>query len=713
MAANSSSSSSFSRKRSLLGLAPPPTTTTMTVMGTSEPPPPAPPLLSSSSSPKRPRRAGDDHRVSTTQHIETTLLRAEVDHERSLRALDAKRFASTQQRLERHIQFAVEEATEAKTMMEEIRQQSENYVDQWRQKYQVLQESYHDLQYRLDCEGAESILSAPKEDERVQQLKEQLQHREQETTGLHQTIQDLQQELALVLSRTLVVTPSSPSDTTTNPVLLASPAPPQVLKELNATRLHLQETERENRQLQRSYDKLQTLNAELRRKQLEQSNDSTRVTHLQQQLDERDQALALAQAQVASWTEFGTALSHLLQAGAGTPTTTTTMTKKNPRVVGTHPPPPAGVPPELSVVQRYLQDATQEAREQHVQNQALESQLESADDKLQALQRTIRELEQSNNTLTSQLKDVQKQLQLSEGQVQVLQGQESVWKREVDALRSIVQTFDDLPLPGKTAAPEEASMAKWRMVQASADAAHDELKVLRQAKTALQSELDAALKAKSELQTKHQTVLDKFGKLREAVYAERTKAEKAEARAVQAEELAGKGSFNPETTRVVHMQTTPLTEALKQEVTVLRRQVEALSKTKKVLGGGTTTTTPGADVDPNKLHQRLKESFKEQIGRFREGVYLLTGYRIDMIPDGDRPTFKVRSMFAEQQDDHLLFQWPTTTPVESLDLLDTEWAKTLIMTTSSSSYEYVKRFGSLPAFLASTQLNLFEKQTMM
>ena len=706
MAANSSSSS-FSRKRSLLGLAPPPTMTTMTVMGTSEPPLPTPPLLSSQ---KRPRRGGEDedHRVSTTQDIETTLLRAEVEHERSLRALDAKRFASTQQRLERHIQFAVEEATEAKTMMEEIRQQSEDYIDQWRQKYQVLQESYHDLQYRLDCEGAESVLSAPKEDDRVQQLKEQLQLREQETTGLHQTIQDLQQELALVLSRTLVVPPSSPSDTITNPVLLASPAPPQVLKELNATRLYLQETERENRQLQRSYDKIQALNTELRRKQLEQSNASTRVTHLQQQLDERDQALALAQAQVASWTEFGTALSHLLQAGAVTPTTTTTMTKKNPRV-GTHPPPPAGVPPELSVVQRYLQDATQEAREQHVQNQALESQLESADDKLQALQRTIRELEQSNNTLTSQLKDVQKHFQLSEGQVQVLQGQESVWKREVDALRSIVQTFDDLPLPGKTAAPEEASMAKWRMVQASADAAHDELKVLRQAKAALQSELDAALKAKSELQTKHQTVLDKFGKLREAVYAERTKAEKAEARAVQAEELAGKGSFNPETTRVVHMQTTPLTEALKQEVTVLRRQVEALSKTKKAVGG-VTTPTPGADVDPNKLHQRLKESFKEQIGRFREGVYLLTGYRIDMIPDGERPTFKVRSMFAEQQEDHLLFQWPTTTPVESLDLLDTEWAKTLMTT---SSYEYVKRFGSLPAFLASTQLNLFEKQTMM
>ena len=639
-------------------------------------------------------------------------LQAELDYERSLRALDHKQWASTQQRLERQIQFAVEEATEAKTMMEELRQQSEDYAEQLKHKYQVLQDTYHDLQYRVDCEAAESIVSAaPKEaDERVEQLKRQVELREQENNALQQTMEDLQQELAKVLQRKSVVTPE------TNPVLLASPAPPQVMKELNAARLQLQETERETRQLQRCNDKLQALNKELRLQNLEQSNASLRVSQLEQQLDERDQALALAHAQLDSWDDFGTNLSQWLQDGA-------TTQKKNPRTLptATMTTTMTGrvVPPELSVVQRYLHDATQEAREQHGRNQALESQLESADDKLQALQRTIRELEQTNTGLTSRLKDVQKQLQLSETQVQVLQGQESVWKREIEALRSIVQTFDDLPLPGKTEA-SEASEATLKMVQASVDAAQDELKILREAKAGLQSELDAAIKAKSELHTKHTTVLEKFGKLREAVYAERTKAEKAEARAVQAEELAGKGSFNPETTRVVHMQTTPLTEALKQEVNVLRRQVEALSKTKKGLGVMTTTTpitkttstmTPaGADVDPNKLHQRLKESFKEQIGRFREGVYLLTGYRIDMIPDGERPTFKVRSMFAEQQEDHLLFQWPTSTPVESLDLLDTDLAKTLLTT---PSYEYVKRFGSLPAFLASTQLSLFEKQTMM
>lgn len=35
-----------------------------------------------------------------------------------------------------------------------------------------------------------------------------------------------------------------------------------------------------------------------------------------------------------------------------------------------------------------------------------------------------------------------------------------------------------------------------------------------------------------------------------------------------------------------------------------------------------------ANVDPNKLNQRLKEMFKEKIATFRESVYLLTGYKV-------------------------------------------------------------------------------------
>ena len=42
-----------------------------------------------------------------------------------------------------------------------------------------------------------------------------------------------------------------------------------------------------------------------------------------------------------------------------------------------------------------------------------------------------------------------------------------------------------------------------------------------------------------------------------------------------------------------------------------------------------------ADIDNNKMNARLKEMFKERITAFREGVYLLTGYKVTL-PSGDR-----------------------------------------------------------------------------
>ena len=81
-----------------------------------------------------------------------------------------------------------------------------------------------------------------------------------------------------------------------------------------------------------------------------------------------------------------------------------------------------------------------------------------------------------------------------------------------------------------------------------------------------------------------------------------------------------------------------------------------------------------------------------------------------MIPENDRYKFKVRSVFAERERDYLLFQWPEGKEVTSLDLLSTEYGKLI---TKQPSYEYMTKFHSLPAFLASAQLALFETQTMM
>ena len=60
--------------------------------------------------------------------------------------------------------------------------------------------------------------------------------------------------------------------------------------------------------------------------------------------------------------------------------------------------------------------------------------------------------------------------------------------------------------------------------------------------------------------------------------------------------------------------------------------------------------------------------------------------------------------------DHLMFQWPPGDNVASLDLIATDFAKAAATT---PSYDYITKMRSVPAFMASTQLSLFEKQTMM
>merc|ERR1711862_905667 len=118
-------------------------------------------------------------------------------------------------------------------------------------------------------------------------------------------------------------------------------------------------------------------------------------------------------------------------------------------------------------------------------------------------------------------------------------------------------------------------------------------------------------------------------------------------------------------------------------------------------------------ADAQKFNQRLKENFKEQIAIFREGVYLLTGLKIDMFDATEQPTFKLRSVYAEREYDHLLFIWPEKykkgTSVTSLDLLSSDYAEEACKT---DSFMYMTNFKSIPSFLASLTLKLFEIQTM-
>jgi Mitotic checkpoint protein len=316
--------------------------------------------------------------------------------------------------------------------------------------------------------------------------------------------------------------------------------------------------------------------------------------------------------------------------------------------------------------------------------------------------------------------------------------QKELYQREIESYKHLIETYEKqirLQLGKNTSDVTEVIATKqmdpmFEALRIQVESTSEQLKHLQKAYNAALLDLQENQTERGRVEAELDRVRTKYGELKGAFDSEKERRVVAEERAVHAEQLSGKGSFDENKTRILHLTETPLVEALKEEVQVLKRQLDHIASSASSSSPSDASAihskntesvvTPGVP-NPEKLIQRLKENFKEQIGLFREGVYLMTGYKVDMLTsNADRPTFRLRSVYAENEDDQLLFQWPhdrkptdsghVPIAVTTLDLLHTDLAKVLATT---PSYEYMSKFQSMPAFLASVQLNLFEKQTVM
>ncbi len=532
-------------------------------------------------------------RKSRREIVEVETLQAELEHERSLRAIDSKRFVQSKQRLETQLKFAAEENQEQKSLLEELREEHDKHLQQLRSALKRTKEDLLEAQADLDEERAMASEQELEENPLVTRLQEDLQAQSTENDQLRDTIAALRKDLQEMMEK---------ENTASNHQAKASDsiseARPEVLQELNKVRIQLAESERKTRQYKRIAEE-----AAKKSKDAIQIQEKLRASHkrteqLESELKDTSLAKETLQESLRKWQqELGSVMATFGRPKA-----------------------------DLSVLRQYVNDMNKREQDAETKSKNLKTRLEKSETRIQTLEAQANSFARKETAWNTERKQAETQKQHLEQQIKVLQGQEGVYKREVESLRSIVKTFDDLPIGGSKAPP-----ANLQLVEARFQAARDQVELLKQANEGLQTNLASSTKETQDLQNKHNTVLEKFGKLRDALYAERAKAEKAMERANEAEILAGKGSFNPNTTRVLHFSNNPLTMALKDEIVILKKQVEVLSNGNKNLKKSYAT-----DVDPNKLHQRLKQSFKEQISRFREGVYLMTGYKVrtDWRPSG-------------------------------------------------------------------------------
>ena len=544
---------------------------------------------------------------------ELETIQAELEHERSLRALDSKRFVQTKQRLEKQMEFAIEEAKDSKVLMEEMRDENERHLDQLKRAMSRTKAELREVQEDLDEARAISSRKALDEDPRIEMLEEDIDAKEIENDALKGTIGKLQSEMKILIKQQSADSDNNNSNrdeedesSMMSPGAL-SEARPDVLKELNRVRILFAESDRKNRQYKKIAEDAQRKTKQFIQEKEQVRSVNKRVEQLETDLLESTRAEETISEKLKDWQELGVAMSSVL-APSDRPSN----------------------PPEITVLRQYLNDAKTKATESENNQITMKKQLGKNKEIIQTLMSESTKFERRESVWKEERQEWERRKDLNMKEIKVLKGQEDIYKREVESLRSIVKTFDELPLTeaqgmkkSEPAIVGGASPANIRVLEVSLTAVKEEIEVLKEAKRSLQDDLDCSVAEKEELQKKHNTVLEKFGKLRDALYAERTKAEQATERANEAEILAGKGSFNPEQTRVLHMGSNPLTVALKEEINVLRRQIEVISNGDKQKNKGCPS-----DVDPNKLHQRLKQSFKEQISRFREGVYLITGYKV-------------------------------------------------------------------------------------
>lgn len=106
--------------------------------------------------------------------------------------------------------------------------------------------------------------------------------------------------------------------------------------------------------------------------------------------------------------------------------------------------------------------------------------------------------------------------------------------------------------------------------------------------------------------------------------------------------------------------------------------------------------------DLEKSMTRLKQVFTEKIKEFRMVVYLLFGYKLDVVSDG---IYKASHMYSEQEEDHLLFQLKD----QEIQILETEFYSNL----DSQIMDHLTKFNSFPSFTSAVTNYLFNRQTKL
>ena len=674
--------------------------------------------------------------------LEISNLKTELSTNQNFRHLEKRKHETTEKRLKRYITSLEEEIQSCNTLVDDIKTQSEKAIHEmnqrrkdaledardWQEKYNLLMVSSTEEASNFDGGNIDLVM---KENEL---LKKQIKAREGEILALRNQL--LSSNTSCNTESTTEVTDegisspmrskiSKPNENDNNTLAQSpiSPAPTAILSELNRTRVKQAEAERLNRQLTQKVTDLQSKADQYVTYREKVSKAEHEIENLEKELRSHRREREMHKLIEERWTEFRNELiknqNEILGDISRNSVSGISGDDEN-------------MPPEISTVLRQFHVLKAKVQELESMKTSKENLIRNSELRIQSLQKEVKDLQANVANYKEDNQKLSHNLRKIEDELKTVQSQEKIWKRQNESMMSLVESYEKMEenlSKGKTIKREEDPNDEFKSTQKdfkSYDAlqlrlksAMEELDIIQNRCEHMKTENTNLEKEKEAASEELTRVKTKFEKLRDALYQEREKAEKAEKRAFEAESLAGKGSFNLETTRVLHFEKNPTSLAMQEkylnEIKTLKEELQTYKSDGESSGGKgfSKGKSQVSALDAQKLHKRLKESFRAQIAHFREGVYLLTGYKIDMVSEMDRPKFKVRSMYAENESDVLEFIWPELeegkSPI-SLDMLNTKMGEAL---SRDPCFKYIEKYESLPAFMASVCLSLFEKQTLM
>lgn len=300
-------------------------------------------------------------------------------------------------------------------------------------------------------------------------------------------------------------------------------------------------------------------------------------------------------------------------------------------------------------------------------------------------------------------------------------------RQERDSLKSVLASYDEEYLTQNNGETNELQPTQRRIaeLEATVEALHAHVAILeaevRSGSVSQAGRVDVAAQASARAEAAEARV-----RITEA------EAENLHRQVALLQDRVGRGEFNPETTRVLHLRNNPEAEVqqaahearvaeLESENQALRENIQRIEMASTGGGdrGGGSLRIAQLEGEANLLRKRLAEGqkatdrlqqvFTRQITTFREAMLGLFGYRVEMISDpgsrDQRGQFTLRPQYVDEPGAEIAFRMLRD---GRLVLVPTDYSARRL---AREVETFLNRFKSIPAFTANLTMETFQRQT--